>query len=655
MIKKNRIVISLVSAVVLIFVLSCTKDTGSQATLNSTVSPFGSFRNIPTVTDKEIAAIEALQKDYEYFIYGMTPSTEAFLDRYGNINGFSALFCEWLTELFDIPFIPEHIAFSDFLAKLGSFEVSFTGDITPTDERRKVFFMTDDIATRSVCQFRIAGSEPLSEIEKSRPLRYAFVEGTSTIDDVTSRLEPGTYEVMFINNIDDIYNALISGEIDAFLNECTQEISFDSYGNVYAEDFLPLIFSPVSMTTANPALEPIISVVSKALHNGADPYLNNLYNQGYEAYRKNRFIMHLNEEEKAYLQNHSVIPFATQYSSYPLSFFNTYEEKWEGIVFDLLHELNRLTGINFELINDQRTTIPELVALLESGKAYLMPQLILTPEREGLFIWLEGIYAADKYALLSKWSFPNIGVNDIPNETIGLIKGTAFTEIFQKWFPNAANITEYATEGDAFLALDRGEVNLVMSGQHRLITMTNYYNLSDYKVNFLFNHSYEPYFAFNKDQAVLGSIIGKAFLLIDTNVIVQQWMSKTYNYHAQLLAAQRPWLIGAIVLSLAVLVLVLVLFFRSRNESKRLVKHQAELEAANNAKSGFLARVSHEIRTPMNAIIGITEIQLQNEKLLPEVKEALDMIYHSGYLLLGIINDILDLSKIEAGKLELSP
>ena len=83
--------------------------------------------------------------------------------------------------------------------------------------------------------------------------------------------------------------------------------------------------------------------------------------------------------------------------------------------------------------------------------------------------------------------------------------------------------------------------------------------------------------------------------------------------------------------------------------------HDANIraEAANKAKSDFLSTMSHEIRTPMNAILGITEIQLQNETLDQKVKEALGKIYSSGDLLLGIINDILDLSKIEAGKLEL--
>ncbi|MCL2009472.1 MAG: ATP-binding protein, partial [Synergistaceae bacterium] len=78
-------------------------------------------------------------------------------------------------------------------------------------------------------------------------------------------------------------------------------------------------------------------------------------------------------------------------------------------------------------------------------------------------------------------------------------------------------------------------------------------------------------------------------------------------------------------------------------------------EESSKAKSSFLATVSHEIRTPMNAILGITEIQLQDEALEPKCKEAFSRIYSSGDLLLSIVNDLLDMSKIDADKLELTP
>ena len=75
-------------------------------------------------------------------------------------------------------------------------------------------------------------------------------------------------------------------------------------------------------------------------------------------------------------------------------------------------------------------------------------------------------------------------------------------------------------------------------------------------------------------------------------------------------------------------------------------------ETANRAKSAFLANMSHEIRTPMNAIIGLTHL-LRRDGATPEQAERLDKIDGAGQHLLAIINDILDLSKIEAGKLQL--
>jgi len=100
----------------------------------------------------------------------------------------------------------------------------------------------------------------------------------------------------------------------------------------------------------------------------------------------------------------------------------------------------------------------------------------------------------------------------------------------------------------------------------------------------------------------------------------------------------------------------------SSDDVTELVKLQRNLEAAvkaaesaNRAKSSFLAKMSHEIRTPLNAVLGIAEIQLQNKTMQPDEKEVFTRIFNSGNLLLGIINDILDMSKIEAGKLEIIP
>ena len=113
-------------------------------------------------------------------------------------------------------------------------------------------------------------------------------------------------------------------------------------------------------------------------------------------------------------------------------------------------------------------------------------------------------------------------------------------------------------------------------------------------------------------------------------------------------------LVVSMIIALALLLTGGILTIRAnRKRAEVLSEALIEAEEANKAKSAFLSTMSHEIRTPMNAILGITEIQLQNESLDEHAKEALGKIYNSGDLLLSIINDILDLSKIEAGKLEL--
>ena len=116
----------------------------------------------------------------------------------------------------------------------------------------------------------------------------------------------------------------------------------------------------------------------------------------------------------------------------------------------------------------------------------------------------------------------------------------------------------------------------------------------------------------------------------------------------------KNWVLFGVV-SVGLLVLFLLDLFYTMYLNKRLQITARKAEAANKAKTDFLSTMSHDIRTPMNAIIGLTTIAEKNTADEASTKESLRKISLASNHLLTLINDILDISKVESGKLKLSP
>jgi signal transduction histidine kinase/DNA-binding response OmpR family regulator len=611
---------------------------------------FTNFREIPGITYEEIAAIDALRYKYSKFIYAQPKSTEAFIDENGEIRGFAALVCEWLYELFDIEFVPEIRQFPDILTGFQEGEVHFTGTMTPTAERLEVYSMTDPIANRTLKYFRLKDSEPLSDIRTYRLPRFALLQGSSVWDKVMEALEPDSFEVVAIEDNTVVYELLKAGEIDAFIHENPTEAIFDAYTDIITADFLPVIVSPVSLTAYDDEFAPIISVMQKAIENGGIRYLTKLYNDGLMEYTKHKLFVHLTEQERRYIQNRSTVRFAGEHDNYPVSFYNPHYREFQGISHDVIKEIALLTGLEFELVNDQHTDWSEILVMLENGQASMVTELIRTPERKGRFLWPDTAVLTDKHTLISTIEQPDIRINEIMHMRVGVAAGYAHTEIFNQWFPYHRHVTVYDNFDRAFAALGKGDIDVVMGSQYKLLYQTNFREQPGYKANIIFDYSYESTFGFNKEEAVLCSIIDKALQVIDTELISAQWTRRTFDFRVKLQQQQIVWMIGAVVMFFFVLFLLYLSWAKKR------------LEKESKYKSQFMATMSHEIRTPMNAIIGIAQIQLQKENQQDNYSpaqiqsmSAFEKIYTSGNNLLGIINDILDMSKIETGRLELNP
>jgi PAS domain S-box-containing protein len=593
MVKKNKRIMyaALVCAFILTVFSVCEKSSKEQS--NAAIETL-SFRNIPGITQSEINAIENLRKKYSFFEYGINPTTEAFIGKDGELDGYAVMFCGWLSEIFGIQFKPVYYQWGDLLRGLKSGEIDFTGELMSTSENQPNYFMTSPTVNRTIKIYRINGSQPVEEIIPSRAPRYVFLRGAVVAADITANAVYGFEEIM-VDNHEEAYQMLKSGRADAFFGLDTAEGAFDEYDDMRGEEFFPLIFRSSCLTTQKEELKPVISVMEKAIDDRVLEYLTALQKSGYEKYQKNRIYTLLTEEERSYIQNNPVISVAAEFDNYPISFFETRANQWRGIYFEALDEIEKLTGLTFKVGNDHDKSTPELVAMLEKGDVRIMPELFRIKDYEGRFLWSEIPVLRDNYVLISRADFRNININDIFHLQVGIRKNTSYSELFKKMFPAHRDFTEYDTQGAAWDGLKRGEFDILFASRRRLLIYTNYYEETGYKLNLVFNHSFDTFFGYNKDAAILKSIVDKALLVVNINNISNQWIYKTYDYRNKVAQAQRPWLIGTAVLFFFVLLLVLILLIRSRSAGK-------ELENLVKDRTGALAFETFKLQAMITSI-----------------------------------------------------
>ena len=789
---------AILATFIVFFCSFCLPGTG-QAFRNENLAAYVTdYTLIPGVTAEETAAIKTLKEKYgNTFSYGTMLCSEAFVKRDGTKDGFSVRFAGMLSTMFEAQFVHQFYGWDELIIALENESLDFSGELTATEERRSRYLMTDAIYDRTIKIFTNREGEKLEEIASIRPLRFAVLEGTVTGEQVKG-VSTHRVEVVFVPDYEAAAAELKKGTIDAFFEEAPAVFYFTEYDFIRAEDFFPLVYSPVSMTTANPELAPFISVVQKFLRNGGQEYLNELYRQGTRAFLEHSLDVAFTEEERLFIQDHIAkgesIPFAALSNSYPIGFYNEAEREFQGIAIDVLAAITEMTGLRFTPVNGPKSSFPEIRQLVQEGTAHFIAGLTLQDKKDSPFLWAHEPFSTGNHSsLLSVGSHPGIELNQILFSWVGLIEHSMHKKVYETWFPNSENTVIFPDSDEAFKALKEGKIDFVMGSRNLLLSQTNYREQPDFKAALVFDHDLPISFVFNADEHLLHSIIEKAQKVINLDHINVHWVRRIFDYRAKMAHDMFPVLIGFIVLLGGLLTVTGAFFFKNKKLSKsleaqvsirtkelqektrelqeqsttlqtvfsaipdiivcrdlngcvtqcndtfarymnmypeeilgktgrdlfgshtedhyhfaktdaevartgetRIVEEnlylpflrtfrlfevvkaplvqagvvvgvmgiarditerkaiEASAREASQAKGSFLARMSHEIRTPLNAIIGMTRIARSSIDNREKALASLDEITTASGHLLGILNDVLDISKIESGKFEVA-
>ncbi|MCI6134231.1 MAG: ATP-binding protein [Parabacteroides distasonis] len=439
-----------------------------------------------------------------------------------------------------------------------------------------------------------------------------------------------------------LYPYLAKGEIDLLLNNVAH-IS-DSVRVVVAYDSQPYYI------VTNPGNKEVLDGLNMALERILDANPN-FAAERYAVNFPDRLVnIQLSDRDLEYVNERKTITVAVPENWYPLYCKETPLKNHTGIMADVLDEIKSFIGLRFSYVYAKNYA--DAIRLIQQGDADILG-FFLGDENDaaqlGLALSASYVSANNIIVRNKACSYPAPGLVGALVENQRLPSGISVEKI--RFYPSIK---------EALFAVNNGEADFIYGLSSRMEQDILRYHFTNLAPVTLVNDQSTISFALPipVDPDLL-TILNKAInnLSESERTVIRNRNLESIGVSefslTDFIYANPLQFMFIVMFVLSVLFTALLLAIGARMKATVIQGNLKRAEAANLAKSEFLSRMSHEIRTPMNGIVGMSTIAMQNIDNTDKIKDCLEKVIMSSKHLLALINDVLDMSKIESGKVEL--
>jgi signal transduction histidine kinase/DNA-binding NarL/FixJ family response regulator len=362
--------------------------------------------------------------------------------------------------------------------------------------------------------------------------------------------------------------------------------------------------------------------------------------------------LELTPAEEAWLRDHPVIRIGAETNYAPYEFRDS-RGRFSGVVADYLDILKRRLNLRFEV--HQLLDFASVQDKLQKRELDLVMAVTRASDREDFLLFTKPyIHYVNVIVTRDDFGFVS-GLRDFADTRVAVVEGHSSQQLIARAYPTYS-VAAYSDLLDGLIAVSTGQADALVDDIFPIVFTMRQRGISNLKIATAVEKGLQPQgfsIGVRNDWPLLVSILDKALTTItheEQREISQKWLSVRYESKVDYRAI---W--TSIAVFSAILLVAILWIGQLSRQRKALMAARAEAEAANRAKDQFLASMSHELRTPLHAILGYSELLRKGGLVEPNRSQALNTIAGSGRHLLALINDLLDLSRIRSGRLELAP